>query len=84
MEVDGAEGCLGSFKALKSEHRHLKVILSIGGASESQHFASVAADPITRDNFARSAVSLVQNAGLDGIDSEFYSPYYECVFLTSL
>ena len=21
MEVDGAEGCLGSFKALKSEHR---------------------------------------------------------------
>lgn len=70
MEVDGANGCLGSFMALKREHRHLKVLLSIGGANSSQNFASVAAAASTRDNFAKSATALVRDAGLDGLDSE--------------
>lgn len=70
MEVDGARGCLGSFSALKREHRHLKILLSIGGANSSQHFASVASTASTRDNFARSAATLVRDAGLDGLDSK--------------
>jgi chitinase len=70
MDVDGAKGCLGSFMILKQRYPHLKVVLSIGGGAASQNFASVAANPVARDNFARTAYSLVQASGLDGIDSE--------------
>lgn len=70
MEVDGAKGCLGSFMALKQQHRHLKVILSIGGGAGSQNFATVAANAALRDNFGRSAKGLVEAADLDGIDSK--------------
>ncbi len=69
MEVDGAQGCLGSFMTLKRQHPHLQVLLSIGGANSGQNFAAVAAAASTRDNFAQSATALVREAGLDGLDS---------------
>jgi chitinase len=69
--VDGVQGCLGSFAAIKQRMPHLKVILSIGGGSGSQHFAAVAANAALRDNFGRSARALVNSSGLDGIDSTF-------------
>lgn len=62
-------GCMGSFMALKREKPHLKVVLSIGGASGSEHFATVAASAACRDNFGRSAKGLITAAGFDGIDS---------------
>ena len=55
---------------LKAEHEYLKLILSIGGGSASQNFATVAASAATRDNFGRSAKGLVEASGFDGIDSE--------------
>lgn len=70
MPVDGSSGCLGSFMRLKEKHDYLKLILSIGGGAASHNFASVAASVLTRDNFARSAKSLVEASGFDGIDSE--------------
>lgn len=51
-------------------HGHLKVILSVGGGGKgSDNFASVAANPTTRERFASSAKELVLEYGLDGIDS---------------
>jgi chitinase len=66
---DGVEGALGSLMHLKQRHPHLSVILSIGGAGSPDVFPVVASDPILRDNFARSALGLVEASGLDGIDS---------------
>jgi chitinase len=55
---------------LKQQHPHLQVVLSIGGAASVETFPAVAASPILRDNFARSALGLVEASGLDGIDGE--------------
>lgn len=54
---------------LKQKYRHLRVVLSIGGAQSSQVFPTIAASSVLRDNFARSARGLVEASGLDGIDS---------------
>jgi chitinase len=69
MEVDGVNGCLGSFMVLKKQHPHLKVLLSIGGADSSQSFKVLSETAARRDNFAKSANLLVREARLDGIDS---------------
>lgn len=72
IDVDGVKGCLRSFQQLKVRHGHLKVILSVGGGGKgSDNFASVAANPATRERFASSAKELVLEYGLDGIDSLF-------------
>ncbi len=71
MVVDGHSGCLGAFAALKRQYRHLKLLLSVGGAgAASETFPTVASDPVRRQNFGRSARDLVRNLGLDGIDGE--------------
>lgn len=69
MEVDGVNGCLGSFMVLKLKYPHLKVLLSIGGAGSSQSFRILSQTASRRDNFAKSANLLVREARLDGIDS---------------
>jgi chitinase len=72
IEVDGVNGCLASFAALKREPRysHIKLILSVGGAGKgSENFASVAHDPAKSNTFAISARQLLDAHGLDGIDS---------------
>jgi chitinase len=46
------------------------VVLSVGGGGKgSEPFAAVARDPATRERFAQSAFGLVQQFGIDGIDS---------------
>lgn len=67
--VDGVQGALGSLMHLKQIHPHLQVLLSIGGGSCSEIFPVVAGNAHLRDNFARSALGLVEASGLDGIDS---------------
>lgn len=77
MEVDGVNGCLGSFMVLKDKFPHLKVLLSIGGVDSSQSFRILSETAARRDNFAKSANLLVREARLDGIDSKFSISYYE-------
>ncbi|KFY60078.1 hypothetical protein V497_03885 [Pseudogymnoascus sp. VKM F-4516 (FW-969)] len=74
MEVDGVNGCLGSFMVLKKQHPHLKVLLSIGGADSSQSFRILSETAARRDNFAKSANLLVREARLDGIDIDWQHP----------
>lgn len=66
--MDGVNGGIGSLMHLKQKHRHLQVILSVGGANAAAVFPVVAASTLSRDNFARSARGLVEASGLDGID----------------
>ncbi|KFY22107.1 hypothetical protein V493_06844 [Pseudogymnoascus sp. VKM F-4281 (FW-2241)] len=74
MEVDGVNGCLGSFMVLKNKYPHLKVLLSIGGVDSSQSFRILSETAARRDNFARSANLLVREARLDGIDIDWQHP----------
>jgi len=72
IEVDGTHGCLRSFAALKNQlpNRHLKLILSVGGGGEgSKPFPAMANDFNKRRIFAASARKMVDDFGLDGIDS---------------
>lgn len=71
---DGVMGGLGSLMHLKTQHPHLQVILSIGGAESSDVYPEVAADPVRRDNFAQSVHGLIEASGLDGIDINWVYP----------
>lgn len=55
---------------LKQSHSHLQVVLAIGGSESAETFPLVASNPTLRENFASSALGLVEAAGLDGIGSE--------------
>lgn len=69
-------GCLKQLYLLKLANRNLKVLLSIGGwtyTHDDGHFAFVT-DANARANFVSSAVSMIENYGLDGIDLDFEYP----------
>ncbi|KAA1474260.1 hypothetical protein DENSPDRAFT_840836 [Dentipellis sp. KUC8613] len=74
---DAGDNLYGNFKAiynLKKQHRHLKVILSIGGWSYSQAFHPVVVNPALRSKFVASAVMLLEDNGLDGLDIDYEYP----------
>ncbi|KAF8200819.1 glycoside hydrolase family 18 protein [Pholiota molesta] len=67
----------GNFKAiynLKKEHRHLKVLLSIGGWTYSPSFHPVVVNPALRAKFVESSIKLVEDYGLDGLDVDYEYP----------
>jgi chitinase len=74
--VDGAAGCLGSFRTLKGKYAHLKVMLSVGGEKSSNNFAAVSADAGLRECMAKSAHALLTQYDLDGIDGESFLSSY--------
>jgi len=77
IEVDGVNGCLRSFAALKKlkDCSHLKVIISVGGGEKgSEPFKHIASDPSSRQRFANSARALVDEYGLDGLDIDWEHP----------
>ena len=74
---DSGKNLYGNFKAiykLKQQHRHLKVILSIGGWTYSPNFHPVVVNPALRSKFVASSIRLLEDLGLDGLDIDYEYP----------
>lgn len=59
---------------MKRKHRKLKTLLSIGGWTLSYKFPGAAATDSSRRRFALSAVALMGDWGMDGIDIDWEYP----------
>ncbi|KAF4563285.1 Endochitinase 1 [Pleurotus pulmonarius] len=74
---DKGTNLYGNFKAiynLKKKHRHLKVLLSIGGWTYSPKFHNMIVSKSHRETFASSAIKLLEDYGLDGLDVDYEYP----------
>ncbi|KAN0062010.1 Chitinase 4 [Thecaphora frezii] len=74
---DEGNNLYGNFKQfllLKKQYRHLKLLLSIGGWTFAPHFAPMAKDAAKRAKFVSSAIEILENSGLDGIDIDWEYP----------
>ncbi|TFK86888.1 glycoside hydrolase family 18 protein [Polyporus arcularius HHB13444] len=77
---DNGKNLYGNFKAiykLKQQHRHLKVLLSIGGWTYSPRFHPIVVNPALRSKFVASSIRLLEDLGLDGLDVDYEYPQNE-------
>ena len=65
---------LAALRQLRNKHPHLKLLISVGGWSDSQYFSDAAATKARRENFAASCVDFVVEHGLDGVDLDWEYP----------
>ncbi|NEW06619.1 hypothetical protein GK047_11400 [Paenibacillus sp. SYP-B3998] len=68
------KGSFNQLVKLKQANPNVKTIISVGGWTWSNRFSDVAADPTTRSNFAKSAVSFIKKYQFDGVDLDWEYP----------
>lgn len=72
MSVDGQQGLIAALLSLRREKNpNLKIILSLGGATGSKHFANVAKDKRKSARLCETARGMVDHFGFDGIDGQY-------------
>ena len=59
---------------LKQKHPHLKTLISIGGATDSDGFPTMAANEKKRNRFVTSTVQFIRQHGFDGADLDWEFP----------
>ncbi|KAH7349778.1 chitinase 18-2 [Plectosphaerella cucumerina] len=74
VDADGVKGCLAALAQLKAANPHLRLLLSLGGATASAEFPALAASPDARETLARECRAFVDRHGLDGIDIDWEHP----------
>ncbi|KAF4985481.1 hypothetical protein FGRMN_11188 [Fusarium graminum] len=72
--VDGEKGCLAAVAKLKSQHPHIKTLVSIGGGSSSKEFPALAASKDARQTFARQIREFCIAHCFDGVDIDWEHP----------
>lgn len=73
----GSGGCLGRFAEIRQNYPNLKILLSIGGWSYSQAFGQGVSTPERRRKFVESALTLMNDHNLDGLDLDWEYPNSE-------
>lgn len=69
-----AGGNFAELRDLKVKFPHLKTLISLGGANDSENFPLAAASPASRQRFAASAVKFIVSHGFDGVDVDWEYP----------
>lgn len=69
-----AYGLVGQFFQAKQANRNLKVLLAFGGWGGGEKWAPTMHDPKKRANFVATAVKLILDYGMDGIDVDWEYP----------
>lgn len=70
------KGTLGAMRKAKREYSHVRMMMSIGGWSQSANFVEAAATPEARKAFCDSAIALMRKYEFDGIDIDWEYPTF--------
>ena len=65
---------LAALRKLRQQNEHLKLLISVGGWSDSRYFSDAASTAARREKFAASCVDFVVEHGLDGVDLDWEYP----------
>ena len=68
------KGCLGQMMKFKERYPGVKMMISVGGWSNSDQFHAAAATGESRKKFADSAVEFIRKYNFDGVDIDWEYP----------
>ena len=69
---EAVKGNIGELKLLKQDNPHLKILISVGGWTKSQHFPAIAASQNARETLAQSMVDFMTlYPWIDGMDLDW-------------